>query len=57
MCKSFMSQALMVWDRRCFEDIFTADESVNQLINLKCICRAASSTPDLLTIMLKTAGN
>ena len=44
------SVALTVWDRQCFEDTFTKDQSVTQLINYKGFCRTVPATPGLLTI-------
>ena len=51
---NFSSLAHVVWEWRCFEDIFTKDELpnewINELINYKGVCRTAPATPGLLKI-------
>ena len=51
------SLALTIWEWRCFEDIFTKDHWVSELVNDECVCRTSPATPGLLNILLKSYSN
>ena len=40
----------MIWDRQCLIDSERKDDSMNQLISDKGVCRTAPATPGLLKI-------
>ena len=46
-----------LWERKNFEDIFTKDESVTDLINYKGVFRTAPATPVILTISILLSVN
>ena len=45
----------MVWERQCFEVIFTKDDSLNELINQLMsnggVCKTALASPGLINIL------
>ena len=50
--KMFSSLVFTVQDLRCFEEIFTKDDSLNESMNNKGVCKTGLATLGLLTYVL-----